>query len=92
MQVQIWFDHNYRTPLERVCLFAARTWVLSGVYAGPVVPPPPVDGRPVEDVEEEEEDWEDTEEDQVGAGEPVRSGDETVKITDVNTLSGELSI
>ena len=35
------------------------------------MPSPPVDGGPVEDVEEEEEDGEDTEEDQVRAGEPV---------------------
>ena len=55
-----------------------RTWVLSSVYAGPVVPPPPVDGGPVEDVEEEEEDGEDTEEDQVRAREPVRPEDEKV--------------
>ena len=35
------------------------------------MPSPPVDGGPVEDVEEEEEDGEDTEEDQVRAGKPV---------------------
>ena len=35
------------------------------------VPPPPVDGGPVEDVEEKEENGEDTEEDQVRAGESV---------------------
>ena len=28
---------------------------LAGVYPGPVVPSPPVDRRPVEDVEQEEE-------------------------------------
>ena len=36
------------------------------------MPPPPVDRRPVEDVEEQEEDGEDTQEDQVGPREPVR--------------------
>ena len=45
------------------------------------MPSPPVDGGPVEDVEEEEEDGEDTEEDQVRAGEPVRPDDQTVKTT-----------
>ena len=43
------------------------------------MPPPPVDGGPVEDVEEEEEDGEDTEEDQVRAREPVRPDHQTVK-------------
>ena len=42
------------------------------------MPSPPVDGGPVEDVEEEEEDGEDTEEDQVRAREPVRPEDEKV--------------
>ena len=41
------------TPILRHCLIGLRC--LAGVYPGPVVPSPPVDRRPVEDIEQEEE-------------------------------------
>ena len=62
-----------------------RVWVYIGILytvssclvirLGTFAPPPEVDGRPVGQVEEDEHNGENAEEDQVCAGEPVRSVD-----------------